>query len=75
MNSQHLTRRHFLAALAASVVAAGAALPIGFPKKVVQPNMIAAEKWIAVQFTGMPGLFRYTGDDDWIAQVEVRHAA
>ncbi len=87
MNSPHLNRRHFLAALAASVVTAGAALPIGFPKEVVQPNMIAAQKWVQMQVEvrfadeasearareKMPWLFVYTGDAN--LKFEARHAA
>ncbi len=85
MSSPHLNRRHFLAALAASVVAAGAALPIGFPKEVVTPNMITAQKWVqvTVRFADeasearareeIPWLFRYTGDSNW--KVEARQAA
>ena len=38
MGAPYLNRRHFLAALAASVVAAGAPLPIGFPKEAVKPQ-------------------------------------
>ena len=42
MSSPYLTRRHFLAALAASVVAAGAALPVGFPTEAAKPK----DAWI-----------------------------
>ena len=74
-----LDRRHFLAALAASVVAAGAALPVGFPKEIVMPAWIqvtvrfADEASEAQARKEMPWLFQYTGDDIW--EVEARKAA
>lgn len=82
--TDHLTRRHFLAALAASVVAAGAGLPIGFPKEVVA--LFPGEPWptanwkrvlITVRFADeareMPWLFVHTGDSN--QKVEARQAA
>lgn len=36
---EFLTRRRFLAALAASVVAAGCSLPIGMPTEVARPHI------------------------------------
>ena len=85
MNSPHLTRRRFLAALAASVVAAGAALPIGFPKEI--PKEVVMRNWTRVQVMvrfadeasearareEAPWLFLHTGDSNW--KVEARQAA
>ncbi len=69
MTSPHLNRRHFLAALAASVVAAGAALPIGFPKEAVKPKDVwvrlvvrfADEQAQAKALEEAPWLFIRTG--------------
>ena len=71
MSSPHLNRRHFLAALAASVVAAGAALPIGFPKEVA--TVESSQRGFSGALKEMPWLFLYTGDVNW--KVEARQAA
>ena len=77
MNSPHLTRRHFLAALAASVVAAGAALPVGFPKEIAPWIKVtvrfADEASEARARKEIPWLFQYTGEINW--EVEARKAA
>ena len=79
MNSPHLTRRHFLAALAASVVAAGAALPVGFPKEIGKSEWIqvtvrfADEASEAAARKEAPWMFLHTGDTNW--KVEARQAA
>lgn len=89
MSTPYLNRRHFLAALAASVVAAGVVLPIGFPKEVVKPNIIAAKKWVrfVVRFADgasevkareeMPWLFVHRGeaDSNFTVRVTARQAA
>ena len=79
--TDHLTRRHFLAALAASVVAVGAALPIGFPKEVVVPNWkrvlvtmrFADEASEAKARKEAPWIFVHTGDSNW--KVEARQSS
>lgn len=42
-----LTRRRFLSALAASVVAAGAPLPPGFPEELVAAPQFAVIEWMS----------------------------
>ena len=76
MNSPHLTRRHFLAALAASVVAAGAALPIGFPAEFKELKITTPREMRWIQLVGDGSqqlLLTYTGKRD--EEATARHAA